>query len=108
MNRYRNMGVEHNKPAFSPERLKQPRHEVDAFLDTQIEKFNASVSLIGPPARPRPDPIGRGSWDGIALAPCDERPVTSSTIRSVELPSRTCELRASPARKWTAGIQGDR
>jgi pyrroloquinoline quinone (PQQ) biosynthesis protein C len=43
MNRCRNTGIEHKKPAFSPESLQRLRNEVDAFLDTQIEKFNATV-----------------------------------------------------------------
>ena len=43
MNRCRNTGIEHKKPAYAPERLKQLRQEVDSFLDGQIEKFNASV-----------------------------------------------------------------
>lgn len=43
MNRCKNLGIDHKKPAFSPAELLQLRKEVDAVLDKQIEKFNATV-----------------------------------------------------------------
>ena len=43
MNRCRNTGIDHPKPHFSPEQLTTLRGEVDAVLDDQIARFNATV-----------------------------------------------------------------